>query len=163
MERVSWRYLLVGRAGVCLASLQWSGPGGKSAGDQGVLCHLWCSAKSWGAPWFDVLVFLQHGTELRQSTRQMARALAAGRLGWTQCAVMEQRLPQTWLGKQQPGRGACSDRFNEGVKWQMTDDGHVAQGAGYFGLKSCSETFGEINIFLFLMTVIHSIVLPLFV
>lgn len=45
----------------------------------------------------------------------------------------------------------------------MTDDSHVAQGASYFELKSCSKAFGEIDIFLFLMTAIYYIVLPLFV
>lgn len=52
---------------------------------------------------------------------------------------------------------------SEGVKWQMTDGGHVAQGASYFELRSCSKAFREINIFLFLMTAIYYIVLPLFV
>lgn len=149
------------------ASLQWSGPRGTSAGGEGVLpmlCHLRCSAKSWGAQWWGVLVFPQHGTMLRQTTHQMARALAAERLGWIQHVVMEQKSGSDFTGKAAARNRSLLRQVgsSEGVKWQMTDGGHVAQGASYFELRSCSKAFREINIFLSLMTAIYYIVLSLF-
>lgn len=46
-----------------------------------------------------MLVLPQQGTELRQTTHQMARALAAERLGWIQPVVMEQKAGSDFTGK----------------------------------------------------------------